>query len=412
MLGTDIIMCPISNFEILTKGSKFMSLYQIALTGGPCAGKSSALKNIKRHLEKKKYKVIVVEETATESIMSGIPPWEVDVEPFQELVISRSINKAETTLRVTDTWKRDVVIIYDRGLADCLAYMPQDMYKDTLKKFGLTPRDARDQYDLVIHMVTAADGAEEAYTCGNNKARKETPEQARELDTKTRNAWSGHHHLVVIDNSTGFQKKLKRVRDAIDHIISGEEYQRKWLIKKPSLEQIASLDGVVSENINQAYIKTPSYDLEERVRKIGDEISESSFSYSYKRGDNPGVRHSINTSISFETYLSKLSQGRRVISQKRSWFFYKHQYFRLDCYNKKGCCDILKEDEAILEIDLVSRNAEVILPDWVHVIREVTAEPEYANKNLARELNGFERAKSKLTQILWSLAKRLGRYMY
>ena len=72
----------------------------------------------------------------------------------------------------------------------------------------------------------------------------------------------------------------------------------------------------------------------------------------------------------------------------------------------------MKEDEAILEIDLVSRNAEVILPDWVHVIREVTAEPEYANKNLARELNGFERAKSKLTQILWSLAKRLGRYMY
>lgn len=116
-----------------------MSLYQIALTGGPCVGKSSALKNIKRHLEKKKYKVIVVEETATESIMSGIPPWEVDVEPFQELVISRSINKAETTLRVTDSWKRDVVIIYDRGLADCLAYMPQDMYKDTLKKFRPNP---------------------------------------------------------------------------------------------------------------------------------------------------------------------------------------------------------------------------------------------------------------------------------
>ena len=42
-----------------------------------------------------------------------------------------------------------------------------------------------DNYDMVVHMVTAADGKEEFYTLENNEARSETVEQAKELDKKT-----------------------------------------------------------------------------------------------------------------------------------------------------------------------------------------------------------------------------------
>lgn len=45
------------------------------------------------------------------------------------------------------------------------------------------------RYDAVIHMVTAAIGAERFYTTENNSVRTETPEQARELDIKVLNAW-------------------------------------------------------------------------------------------------------------------------------------------------------------------------------------------------------------------------------
>jgi len=40
------------------------------------------------------------------------------------------------------------------------------------------------RYDLVLHLVTAAHGAEKFYTRSNNATRKETPEQARALDDK------------------------------------------------------------------------------------------------------------------------------------------------------------------------------------------------------------------------------------
>ncbi len=51
-------------------------------------------------------------------------------------------------------------------------------------------RDAR--YDQVVHMMTAASGAEQFYQLANNSARSEGIELARELDTKAaqvHNSW-------------------------------------------------------------------------------------------------------------------------------------------------------------------------------------------------------------------------------
>jgi hypothetical protein len=47
---------------------------------------------------------------------------------------------------------------------------------------------------MVIHMVTAADGAEAFYTNSNNSARGETVDQAKEMDKKTQNAWIHHQN--------------------------------------------------------------------------------------------------------------------------------------------------------------------------------------------------------------------------
>lgn len=68
-------------------------------------------------------------------------------------------------------------------------------------------RDAR--YDAVIHMVTAADGAEEFYASLNNEARYESANEAREKDIKIREAYLGHQRWFLVDNSTGtFDSKI------------------------------------------------------------------------------------------------------------------------------------------------------------------------------------------------------------
>eukprot|EP00662_Eupelagonemidae_sp_cell21_P057371 gene57371-biopygen46970 len=62
-------------------------------------------------------------------------------------------------------------------------------------------RDKR--YDLILHLVTAADGAEEFYSLDNNEARRETPEEARSQDRRLREVWLGHPRHVVINNPSG-----------------------------------------------------------------------------------------------------------------------------------------------------------------------------------------------------------------
>jgi hypothetical protein len=74
------------------------------------------------------------------------------------------------------------VIICDRGVMDPCAYMTDDTWQYVLNENGWNTVNLRDKrYDAVIHMVTAADGAEEFYqsTVGgpsnnnNNNARYE-----------------------------------------------------------------------------------------------------------------------------------------------------------------------------------------------------------------------------------------------
>lgn len=67
--------------------------------------------------------------------------------------------------------------------------------------------------------MTAANGAEQFYTNANNEARRETPEEARILDEKTREAYKGVPKLHVIDNSTNFREKIERVGEAVSAIL-------------------------------------------------------------------------------------------------------------------------------------------------------------------------------------------------
>lgn len=98
---------------------------------------------------------------------------------------------------------------------------------------GLTMGCANRRYDAVVHLVTAADGAEQFYTTSNNAARTETPQQvrlcclceqippahttvqARSLDQKVRQSWVGHHNMTIVDNSTSFKMKVNRVANAV-----------------------------------------------------------------------------------------------------------------------------------------------------------------------------------------------------
>lgn len=81
-----------------------------------------------------------------------------------------------------------------------------------LENIESTEVELRDQrYDAVVHLMTAAYGAEQFYSSESNHVRSEGVDLARQLDDLCKKAWVGHPYYDIIDNSTGFEEKCHRV---------------------------------------------------------------------------------------------------------------------------------------------------------------------------------------------------------
>lgn len=352
-------------------------VYEIVITGGPCSGKTTCMCAVEQFLQEYGYKVIIVPETATEIILSGITPRDLPIDVFQSLIVDLSLEKEKIVKRATQEIDADIIILYDRGVLDCKAYISKENFEKILQDRGLTEIEIRDHYDAVLHLVTAASGAEEFYTLQNNSARFESLEEARVADIRTQNAWIGHPHLRVIDNSTSFEKKINRLCAEIISVLGLPipiEIERKYLIEKPS-EEFLNQIGAVKQSIMQSYLHSDDLEVERRIRQRG---YDGVFSYYYTEKTSISNLSRIETErkISEKEYLSLLLDSKKIIRKDRYCFLFDNQYFELDIYPKLG-------NMAILEIELTNEKQTPVLPQWVVLIKEVTDNVAYRNANLA-----------------------------
>ncbi len=187
-----------------------MSIKKIVVTGGPCAGKTTALNLIAETFEQLGYRVIFIPETATELISSGIAPWTC-CSPFayQVYQVRLQLAKEKIYREAAESMKDGkILIVCDRGMMDNKAYVTPEEFRDLMEAFS-SEEEIYAAYDAVFHLVTAAKGAVEFYTLGNNNARTETVEEAALLDDKVAEAWRRHPHFRLIDNRSDFDHKMK-----------------------------------------------------------------------------------------------------------------------------------------------------------------------------------------------------------
>lgn len=213
-----------------------MNVSKIVITGGPCAGKSTALERVKSEFSKMGYEVLFVAETATELISGGVTPWTcASSEEFQRCVLQLQVEKERIFEKAAKTMRAEkVLIVCDRGALDGKAYMTEAEFSSALELVGSNEVALRDQYGAVFHLVSVAKGAAEFYTTNNNSARTETLSEAAALDEKLISAWTGHPHFRVIGNCGTFEEKMKCLMAEIAAFL-GEpepcEFDGKVLIK-------------------------------------------------------------------------------------------------------------------------------------------------------------------------------------
>lgn len=194
------------------------TIWKFVLTGGPCGGKTTAIPKLKEFLENKGFKVFIIPEAAT--IVNGnmgLTPYDLSVYDFQLAIIETELYLENVALKFANQFKEDVIILHDRGLLDTKAYMTDENFIKALKETNLSESKILNNYDAIFHMVTAASGAEDSYYLSG--VRTETPEVARELDSKTLDAWKNHPNLYVFDNSTNFTEKLNNLICKITEIL-------------------------------------------------------------------------------------------------------------------------------------------------------------------------------------------------
>ena len=359
------------------------SITKIVITGGPCAGKSTALSWINNAFTSKGYTVLIVPETATELITGGVAPWTTNTNgDYQICQMSLQIEKERIFELAAKNMPGDrILIVCDRGALDNRAYMNDEEFARVLDAVHLNAVELRDYYDAVFHLVTAAKGAEQFYTKDNNAARYESVEEARALDDRLIAAWNGHPHLRIIDNATAFEEKMMRLISEMTAFL-GEpepyEIERKFLIRYPDVATLERMPNTTKVEIRQTYLRgNPDEEIRLRQRGIDGHYC---YYQTVKRPAGDGKRIEIERRLTMDQYLSLLMEADpslHPIRKTRYYLTHRNHVFEIDLYS-------FWHDQAIMEIELNSPDEEFELPEEIQVIREVTDDPAFKNHALAR----------------------------
>lgn len=364
---------------------KEINIKKIVLTGGPCAGKTTALNWINNYFSSRGYSVLVVPETASELITNGVAPWTCNTNyDYQTLQIMLQKMKEKIFDDAAKVMKNDkILIVCDRGVLDNKAYMKEAEFKRILNELDTNEINERDSYDAIFHLVTAAKGREEVYSLANNTARTEGIEEARVLDDKIISAWTGHPHFRIIDNSTEFEQKLERLLKEIASFL-GEptpyEIERKYLIYFPNIKKLESMANCTKVDITQTYLKSED-DIERRIRARGIDGNYMYYLTEKKKVSNL-KRIEVERRLTQKEYLSLLMKSDNTlhtIHKTRYCLTFNNKYYEIDIYPEW-------DNQAIMEIELSSEEEIIDVPSFINIIKDVTDIDDYKNYNMAREM--------------------------
>lgn len=354
---------------------------KIVLTGGPCAGKTTALVKVIEHFSSRGYKVFTIPEVPTIFLQAGMDYLTKNQDWFYEgekSTLEIQLAFEDDFTRMAQTINGPVVIICDRDALDISAYLPTEMWEKITGLCNVTTQQLRDRYDAVLHLVSAADGAEQYYNTTSNEMRTEGIEKARLLDRKVIQAWTGHPHLRVINNHDNFDTKINRVLKEISAVLGLPQpitEERKYIVRVTSND----IPNVIESDIFQTYlVADPDYEVRLRRRRWKGGKTVNVHTTKKRVGTNREIETERQVSNAlYESLLAQADPYRHPIHKQRRSFIWKGQYFELDTYHDQLKGLIILETKGITDAE------DVNFPPFIQVVKDITGNKSYYNYNLA-----------------------------
>lgn len=354
---------------------------KIVLTGGPCAGKTTALVKIMEHFSSRGFKVFTIPEVPTIFLQAGMDYLTTNQRWFYEG--EKDTLKTQLALEdyfsaMAQTIGDPVLIVCDRGALDISTYLPSEMWERITSLCGVTTAQLRARYDAVLHLVSAADGAEKYYNTTTNEKRTEGLEKARMLDRKVIQAWAGHPHHRVINNHDNFDTKINRVIKEISSVLGLPQpitEERKYIVKAA----VSHIPNAVESGIVQTYLVADP-DCEVRLRRRTWDGGKAVNIHTTKKRVGQGEEVETERQVSDALYESLLAQAdpyRHTIRKNRQSFVWEGQYFELDQYLGR------LQGLVILETKGITGTESVKFPPAIQVLDDITGNKDYYNYNLS-----------------------------
>lgn len=192
----------------------------VALTGGACSGKTTFLNLLKEVGQMCGYRMLFVPEAATMLSTHGMSFGDGE-KIYQRAILSTQHSLEGIYKKYAEEIDGNVCIVCDRGALDGSAYCGWDKFDELLDEENLTRDGLLSGYDGVIYMVSAAIGAPEHYGNDTNEMRRESLQEAIELEYETLKCWKDHPYIAVIDNEGGksFNDKLDEAMSALRDVL-------------------------------------------------------------------------------------------------------------------------------------------------------------------------------------------------
>lgn len=156
------------------------------------------------------------------------------------------------------------------------------------------------------------------------------------------------------------------------------EIERKYVIEKPRIADMASLENYTSSEIVQIYLASPS-GVTHRIRSRAYSDRVLYYETTKIRIDKMSS-HEYEREIEkreFDSLAEKIAEGSRPVIKTRYTFDFSGQTFEVDVYPEW-------EHTAVMETELPSREATATFPDFIRVIAEVTGDKRYSNAAMSR----------------------------
>lgn len=358
---------------------------KIVLTGGPCAGKTTALVKITEYFSGFGYKVFNVPEVPTIYSTAGwnyLTPNRSLYYQGERAILETQLALENQFVRLAEVCKKPVLIVCDRGTMDISAYIQPEEWDEITAMAGTSPNELLERYDAVLHLVSAADGAEQYYTTATNATRYEQANEeglqiARMLDKKIIKAWTGHPHLRVINNHDDFEAKLNRVLNEISKVVGLPQPPHDERVYR--IEMIGEIPECSESMITQTYlVAEPGCEVRLRRREwSGGKVV--NVHRSKKRISDSEVietERQVDNNL-YEQMLQQADPYRQTIRKRRQSFIWKGQFFQIDTFLSPVSDLVMMETKGVAEQETVN------FPPFIRVIEDVTGNRTYYNYNIA-----------------------------